>query len=652
MSLALLSDPHAHATLLRQATYLLRWNPARVYPAGTLVELRGATLRAFHSWRLVACDMDHAATVARWKTQATTTERWHNRDRWWFRARLEHDASPGTPLGIRLTVIPPIWAGLAFRLSLWVAPPTPASEAPVFQPEPDAALALRVAAGPVERFALYAQPTPDAAGRVRVCLAPQDRFGNPARFAHPVTLALTWGATSWDLPVEETQLLDLPTRTAGTMLPAFSDPKKAGDVAPDLPANPTGAPPLTDRLPSIGTSVLRLRASIPMAVLAPEENIANGQRAGDRLVVTSNPIWPNGPADQRAAFGEMHWHTDYSGDGQGALDGALAYARDQLNLDFAAPGDHNPSGVRWRDTVRALDACNAPDRFATFFGWENGTARGHENYYFTDPAHPLVCGGTAGVTDAPPDTLIDTLSACRDFFAVPHHTNAVAETRRLEDDRPVWDAYPWGQPVDYVRLVEIMQTRGNQERDAYPDAWRGWHQGHHASAQDALARGYRLGFSGGTDNHCGLPGRAFSEQEGAGRHPPHSVILTGVWTPRIERQAVFDALRARRTWAVWDTRALVWFTVNGVPMGDVLTVRSGTDLSADIRLSAEDALQTIAIVSDGRIVWQTSSAEPDVNVSAPLGRAAGPTYFYLRALQRDGGLIYASPVFVVLPESV
>ncbi len=30
----------------------------------------------------------------------------------------------------------------------------------------------------------------------------------------------------------------------------------------------------------------------------------------------------------------------------------------------------------------------------------------------------------------------------------------------------------------------------------------------------------------------------------------------------------------------------------------------------------------------------------------PLGPAERSTHFYLRALQRDGGIIYASPVFV------
>jgi len=263
----------------------------------------------------------------------------------------------------------------------------------------------------------------------------------------------------------------------------------------------------------------------------------------------------------------------------------------------------------------------------------------------------MVCGGSGGVTGGRPQALADRLQELAreaDFIAIPHHTNAVAETRKLEDDTPFWHPYPWSEPREHIRLVEIMQGRGNQERDVYDDAWRGWHQNNHASVQDALALGHRLGFTGGTDNHCGWPGRTYIEAEAGGIHPPASVILTGVWTRQVERQAVYDALKARHTWAVWDTRALVLFSVNGALAGDEITVAAGEPLCAHLRLSAEDALQSIELVSEGRTVWQDSTSRLDVGLDIPLGAARMATHFYLRALQRNGGIIYASPVFVTV----
>lgn len=97
---------------------------------------------------------------------------------------------------------------------------------------------------------------------------------------------------------------------------------------------------------------------------------------------------------------------------------------------------------------------------------------------------------------------------------------------------------------------------------------------------------------------------------------------------------------------MWDTRALVAYSVNGTPAGGVLRVGRGKALTARIRLSAQDALQAVQIVSGGKAIWSAAFDELDIDVQSPLGKATAATYFYLRALQRDGGLIYASPVFV------
>ena len=613
MSLSLPNDPRAHATLCREFTYRLVWRPERHYVAGTQVELRSHCLRAFSNWRYTGFRVSAGDLSFRWKSRPSVSDLRTNPQRVLCRARLPYGAALGEPVEFALTVVPPIWAGVNNVISVWTIDVAnnfaPNDPAPAAAAEAGSACELVVAAGPVERLSVYAQPMPGPDGTVRTALVPEDRFGNPGGFARPLVATLTWNGVAQDVAL-------------------------TGPVTLQLPA-PVG--------------VQRARVSVPLAGFGPRENVANGTGTGDRREIVGNPVWP-APADgPRAAFGELHWHTDYSGDGQRPMATALHDARHALNLDFAAPADHNPRGERWAGTVAALAAANQPDAFATLFGWENASDRGHENYYFTTPDHPLVCGGGAGITGARPETLtarLSALQATHDFIGIPHHTNTVAEMRRQEDDSPMWHPYPWGEPQPYLRLVEIMQCRGNQEQENYDDAWRGWHAGHGASAQTALARGHRLGFVGGTDNHCGWPGRAFAGHEGGGIHPPKSVILTGVWTTRVERQAVYDALRARHTWAVWDTRALVDFRVNGAAAGDDLTVGPGTALVAHLRLSAEDALQTVEVVSDGRVVWQQAFAALDVTVDMPLGPAVRTTHFYLRALQRNGGLIYASPVFV------
>lgn len=119
-----------------------------------------------------------------------------------------------------------------------------------------------------------------------------------------------------------------------------------------------------------------------------------------------------------------------------------------------------------------------------------------------------------------------------------------------------------------------------------------------ASVEDGLVHGYRLGFTGGLDNHSARPGNSFAALEDFGRLPVDSISLTEFWAVGIKRGKVFDALCARRTWAVWNTRAIVYFTVNGAQAGDELDLNKGEFLTARIKISAENALQSIEIVSE------------------------------------------------------
>jgi hypothetical protein len=616
MSLEIVHSPRAHCSLVRPFVWELEWRPERpIYP-GMEMELRCTPPRSFTSWRFVRSEVDKGDVTFRCKINPSVSERRANPNRTVLRARFQYAIALGEPVRLRLTAVPGMWLGVEPLLTVWIKEIpdnfNPDIEPP--PPAPDGGSACRLKAGPgiVERLSVYSRPAPGPDGRVRTLLVPEDRYGNPSPFAKPVTAALRWNGAEQSVEISGTTTL-------------FLDPPAEG--------------------------VARAVCRIPLEALAVGEAIANGTPEGSGRVVTGNPVWRDGLDGRKAVFGEFHWHTDFSGDGQRPIREALRCAREELNLDFAAPGDHDPVGEPWDATVAALDAAQEPDVFATFFGWEKSSDRGHENYYFTDPRHPLRCEGEAGVSRAGrPSDALGKLEAVweerEDFLAIPHHTNAVSETRKLEDDSPFWHPYPWPAPRPFLRMVEIMQTRGNMESNDCADAWRGWHLHNGSSAQDALRLGHRIGFTGGTDNHCGWPGRAFAENEGALVHAPKSVILTGLWTEANRRDEVFQALYERRSWAVWDTRALVDFRINGVPSGQELNVEPGAELTAHIRLSAEDALRTLDVVSEGTPVWSGATKEMDVEMELPLGRAERSTHFYLRALEVKGGILYASPVFV------
>ncbi len=614
MPLRIVSGAQARATLVTQNDYSIEWTPARDYVAGVEAEVRLGSLRQLADWRFVAWECDKGDVIYRWKERFAVSEMWTNPHYVLVRFRFQHGVRKARPVRITTRAIPSHWAGINAKLSVWIIDRigrrgVVSDEAEAVR-EPGSSCEIETVSGPVERFRLYCRPCQAQDGTVRMLLAPSDRFGNPAIFAGPLPVTVRWGGEERAVEV-------------------------AGATVVEMPA-------VEDR------AVSRAVALIPIERLAPEETIANGEREGRSYRVVGNPVWSREACGGLIpSFGEFHWHTEFSGDGERPIREALRAARDLCLLDFAAPADHNPNGEQWRDTVSAVEEFDEAGRFATFFGWEAGSDRGHENIYFTDPAHPMVCGGEAGYTGARPADFPDELDRIPGYLRVPHHTNSVAESRHIETDVPYWHEYPWNAPSDSIRLAEIMQARGNQERNVYTDAWRGWHQNHGASLQDALTQGYRIGFTGGTDNHCGWPGRAFALCEGdAYTHPPYTEILTGLWTSEVSRNGVFDALTRRATWAVCNTRAILRFEINGVAAGGELEAAEGTEINATVRVSAEDSIATIEIVSDGRVVWRDSSVDPDYETSIPLGTLDGSTYFYLRGRERGGGIFYASPVFL------
>ena len=443
--------------------------------------------------------------------------------------------------------------------------------------------------GPGRELQIIARPSLQKDGRARVVLVPVDELGYPASFARPLPV------TVW---VDETQLWEGRVQDAKRVLLS-------------IPAN----------------GVVRLTARV--------------ERTDATEVVLSNPIWPTGHRGQVAAFGDLHWHTELSGDATRGIVEALTAARDYMNLDFASPSDHAPSGKKWIESVRACDRFNEIDNFAVLYAWERSSAKGHVNFYFTNPDHPM--NPDKFKYPKEPKQYIENIPH-KGFVAIPHHTNSRGKVR---NGKHAFSAYPWGKPRDsYLRLIEIMQTRGNYERENAPAGWAIDGRNNGASAQVALAKGHKLGFIASTDNHKGWPsvGRSVRADGQSGR------IYAGMWAKRRSRQGIYDALYDRHTWACWDTRAIVLFEIDSAMQGDELELREPRRLTARIKMSVEAPLDVLDVVTeDGRAVSVDVSDELlDIETQLDLGRVEESTFFYLRARQRDGALIYASPIFVTV----
>lgn len=400
--------------------------------------------------------------------------------------------------------------------------------------------------------------------------------------------------------------------------------------------------------------------------LRPALRAVVSDEAGRRAMSNAWPVALDGTP---IYFGECHWHTEFSGDGQRSMIAALTSARDELGLDFAGPADHlSPDGTyAHRLPIEQAEICwrfDDPGRFLTIPGAELSGRYGHANLYAADFdtflaiverfAHELLPVWRKHPDRYPLEVLCALCPEGRAMI-VPHHTNmdsSVKEGVVREDGRPFWCAMHW-PPVtpllrQGLRLVEIVQNRGAFESEAPDPAWRVHWGGFGGSVQTALLRGHRLGFVGGTDNHTGWPTR-LADQRGYGG-------LTAIQAPALEDKALFDALYRRRCYATSGARIVADATLNGQPIGSQLRQAPGAPRNFEIRIHATAPLAAVQILSFG-VVLADLPVEPDTldftgawSDDRP-GRPLQDVYYYVRARQTDGHCVWLSPWWVDLEEA-
>jgi len=396
-----------------------------------------------------------------------------------------------------------------------------------------------------------------------------------------------------------------------------------------------------------------LSGSRPVTLFSCAESRAELVRAdGSRVLSSAKPV---GFAGQPVFFGEFHWHTDFSGDGQRSMSDALTSARDELCLDFAGPADHLGRGIHYkkRSIEDQRDICasfDEPGRFVTLPTYERSEREGHVNIIADSWDVLRQVAETTDRERYPADRfpLEELVNACPPGRAVivPHHPNMDSHTRERvvnpKDGRPYWCRMDWGPEPELqaTRLVEIHQQRGSFEAEEPDPEWRIDVGGYGSSVRTALARGYRLGFTGGTDNHCGWPTRC-----------PHGWCgLTGVQADELTLPSIFEALYSRRCYATSGARIVGDFRCGENPMGSEIEQAPGQPRTFEILVRGTAPLVAVQIISCGAVLADlpVEPDSPDLNVTwsdERPGRPLRDVYYYVRARQTDGHCIWFSPIW-------
>jgi hypothetical protein len=330
-------------------------------------------------------------------------------------------------------------------------------------------------------------------------------------------------------------------------------------------------------------------------------------------------------------FGELHRHTDINHHGRpdGALEDAYRYARDAANLDFFATTDHigpdplnaGVNAMTWWRIQKYCDLNRLPGAFQPIYAYERSmnSPGGHKNIFFTRRGGPLV-----PTRDLPPYLWSRLREAAVPALTIPHQLTGPAIDWQFHD--------PEFQPV-----MEIYQgRRQNYEYDGAPQppgVEQVWGKQSGSWAWDALARGLKLGFIASSD------------------HYSTHMSYAAVYATDLSIPAIFEALRARRTYAASDSIVLDFRAMDGSTehlLGDAFTTSQVPTLR--VRASGTDVVQTAEIIRNGRFVYTHTPNARDFQFefrdSDPLPNQEA--YYYIRLRQRNGHMAWSSPIWITL----
>lgn len=364
------------------------------------------------------------------------------------------------------------------------------------------------------------------------------------------------------------------------------------------------------------------------------------------------PTMTVGDRTYTLVMGDCHRHTDirgHSGVDASIMD-TFRYALDAGQLDYMGLGDHNEVfGGRWPDGLRdyhwwwsqkAVDLFTCPPAFVGIYSYEHSMSRpgGHRNILFLKRGAPLRMIDRGAKVSPNPGNLPpelwkwirkEVLSQSGQRCVIVPHTFASGP---LAD----WD---WPN-AEFDCLLEIYQgCRGSYEQWGLPPGEkRGKTQtnekGHFA--QDALARGNTYGFVSFSDH------RSTHNSWGC------------VWVEEVSREAVIDAMLARRTYAASDEILLKVTAGDRYTMGQAFEAEADRPPSLEIEIRAPDEIRRVDVIKNGMHVFTSNpGARTFKTVFRDFDVSPGKAYYYVRVFQRDPEapegdpeIAWSSPMFV------
>ena len=326
-------------------------------------------------------------------------------------------------------------------------------------------------------------------------------------------------------------------------------------------------------------------------------------------------------------FGDIHCHSMYS-DGLWSPDECYRFAKEVIGLDFCAVTDHvvQMSDDEWNETLEINKKWHCDGSFVTLVGYElNYPGIGDKNIYYPGDSGLLLRDrewGTENLID--PHSHVDTWLNQGAIMMSHLHAGNLSKFYVPE----------------LCKLVEIYSNWGNcEQKGAKPTfipSLRTNFDGQWAT--NALEYGWKIAFTGNSDDHMARPGWS-------GWHRIERVYhggLTAVYTTEPTRKGIFHALKNRHTYATSGSRIIVEATMNGALPGSELT--STELLNISYYLKDSSPIEKIELVHNGKTV-QTKMVN-GTEASGDFVYEPNNGSYYLRVTQLNGHHAWTSPWYL------
>jgi hypothetical protein len=313
-------------------------------------------------------------------------------------------------------------------------------------------------------------------------------------------------------------------------------------------------------------------------------------------------------------YGNLHGHTNYSWPEVKDYTPAesFAYAK-ELGLDFCAVTDHDVwldinlkpkywlNDKAWKEIGKAADDANADGEFVAIRGFE-----------WSNPAYGHICiFDTPCYTDfliTPFDPVLPCLAPS--IYSWIDRKNAIAQFNHPGREEKMFNQLEYDETV--ADNFVLMET-GNKDDGIYTNDYL-------PNYILALDKGWKLGPAANQDNHV------------LHINSHRTVIIA----PDLTREALFAAVKERRTYATDDTNMRVIFKSGDTWMGSTV-ITDDDSILLTIMVKDDEPISSLEIITNkGEVAAEKSFSDEETSdiwqVSVPCRNGS---YFFLKVIEKD-----------------